>query len=149
MSGVMTFTASRYENSKRSHEETHVYFVDPAKLRPSEKHNAGRAQSLYQKIVLDGIWTKPLSVERTNLIVMDGHHRLWVAKFMRLARVPVVLISYDDPDLKVTSWQDLSPFNSNRIIEAAMSGLLLDYKSTRHVLGSGLPAISIPLTELY
>ena len=58
MSGVMTFTASRYEDSKRSRGEAHVCFVDPMKLRPSEKHNAGRAQSLCQKIVLDGIWTE-------------------------------------------------------------------------------------------
>ncbi len=108
--------------------------VDINIVKPSEKINTGRAKSLLDKISIDGYWYKPILVEENNKIVMDGHHRLWVAKQLGLARIPCLLTTYENPNLSLTTWTENQKIHPEVVFSAGLSGDLLDYKTSKHTL---------------
>lgn len=117
-------------------------------LLPTEEINRDRAVSLSQKIKQDGTWTRPLFIELTKFVIMDGHHRLFVAGLLGLARVPCVCLAYDDPNLQVMYWSKPAPYPTNDIIKAGVSGKLLGFKTTRHALSAETPRCVVPLQDL-
>jgi L-serine kinase (ADP) len=125
-----------------------IRLVPIKELRPTEMINTGRFHSLAAKILREGRWTHPILVERENLIVMDGHHRLSSAGLLHLKCVPCLLLSYDDPRVSVTSWHDTEPFDVARIIKAGQTGQLLGFKTTRHRISGTVPSCAIPLETL-
>ncbi len=62
---------------------------------PSEQHDEARLCEVLTRIVRCGRWTAPLALERDSFAVMDGHHRLAAARYLQLARVPCVLLDYE------------------------------------------------------
>lgn len=125
-----------------------VIMLPVSQLRPTEEINIDRAQTLSRKIAADGLWTRPILVERNHSVIMDGHHRCYCAQQLGLTLVPCIQLSYVDPNLHVTSWSDQTPFDIDRIINAGLSGDLLGFKTTRHKLHVALPACSFPLDQL-
>jgi hypothetical protein len=125
-----------------------VSLVPVDQLRPSEECNDGRVKALAAKIGQEGFWSAPLLIEAEHRIVMDGHHRLSVARALQLSVVPCLLLSYDDPHLQVTSWVDSAEFDHRLILDAGRTGSLLPYKSTRHRLSGNAPECKIPLDHL-
>lgn len=119
-----------------------------SKLRPSEKINVDAARMLARTIAEKGQWILPLLVENRYCVIMDGHHRYFSATLLRLSFVPCVLLSYDDPNLRVTYWSDPEPFAVDRIIQAGLSGDLMSFKTTRHHLQVPLPSCAVDLDEL-
>ena len=117
-------------------------------LRPTEKINIDRAQSLSDLISTEGRWTAPILIEQRDFLVMDGHHRLFCAKDLGLSFIPCVLLSYRDSNLRVTSWSSPEPFNVDLIVDAGLSGDLLGFKTTKHKLHGPRPVCSIPLEQL-
>lgn len=108
--------------------------VPHKKLRATEKINIWRARSLAQKIKSEGVWSVPILVEKDHFVVMDGHHRLWAAQELGLRQVPCVLTGYDNPYLSLTSWVGGKGVTPDTVVSAGISGALLDYKTTRHIL---------------
>lgn len=134
---------------------TELYVLDllielrhPGYLQPSEEHNEGRVAALVKKIEAEGVWTLPILVEQNHNIIMDCHHRVRVAKALRLERVPVVMLQYGDHRLRVTSWSEDTPYDISLILAAGQTGRLLPYKSTRHILSEGIPACHFSLEDL-
>jgi len=128
--------------------EYHIVMLGLEELRPTEEINLDRAMSLSKAISRDSVWTRPLLVELKHSLVMDGHHRLYCAHQLSLRKVPCILLSYEDPRLSVTSWEDEASFDTNRIYEAGLSGKLLGFKSTRHRLDPQIPTCGITLDTL-
>lgn len=124
----------------------HLVLVD--ELHASEKINISRARSLKQKIADEDRWTMPILVEKQHYVVMDGHHRLWAARELGLACIPCLMLGYDDPNLELTRWADGQAFPPNRVIEAGLSGELLDFKTTRHALKAAVQNPSFSLGRL-
>jgi hypothetical protein len=123
--------------------------IPVSELKPSEHINNGRAISLANKIEEDGIWRKPLIIEKNTRIVMDGHHRLEVGKILFLEKLPCIILTYDNPHISVTSWDDLTRLiDPKEIINAGETGVLLNYKSTRHVFSIPLPICNTNLNQL-
>lgn len=120
--------------------------VAPDKLTPTEEINEHRALKLEQAIKACGRWIIPVCVHKHSLFVMDGHHRLSIAKRLKLERMPVVLLDYTQVD--VCAWRAGEIITPHKIIEMAKSGNKFPYKTTRHIFKEPLPACDIPLHEL-
>ncbi len=124
----------------------HVRFLDPLRLRPHEHHDASHAAALAESIRETGIWRVPVAVERGSLTVMDGHHRLAAALALRLARIPVLLLGYED--VPVTATRDGHRVTPEAIVSRARSGHLYPPKTTHHVFPTALPACHVSLCVL-
>ncbi|WOH80337.1 ParB N-terminal domain-containing protein [Bradyrhizobium sp. BEA-2-5] len=128
--------------------EYDVVKLQVGQLRPSEEIDIEGARALANTIAESGRWTTPILVERRHWVIMDGHHRYFCASQLGLSLIPCVLLSYDDPNLHVTSWSDSEPLAVDRIIQAGLSGNLLSFKTTRHRLKVQLPSCSVQLDDL-
>ena len=115
--------------------------LSPEKLRATEAINIYRARSLAEQIKSQGVWSVPLLIEKNHFIVMDGHHRLWSALQLGLQQVPCFLTDYDNPHLRLTSWAGQKELTPEDVMTAGLTGELLAYKTTRHLL---LKTIDIP-----
>ena len=74
--------------------EMQVRLVSPESLIPTEDVDPERVIALQAQILRQDIWTVPITIEKDALFVMDGHHRLTVARRLRLAFIPVVPLDY-------------------------------------------------------
>lgn len=126
----------------------HVTLRPIETLRPSEHVDAAAVDALALQIETHGLWLLPISVEAGTGWVMDGNHRLQAAFRLGLSRVPCVTLRYDDPRVRVLRWADGAPITPENITRMAHEGLLLPFKTTRHVFDPPLPATSVPLAEL-
>lgn len=122
------------------------YLIDPIKLVQTEEIMESNVENLQIKIVAEGRWTAPIIVHERELFIMDGHHRLEVAKRLDLKFVPVLLTDYDRID--VTAWREGEHVTPDGISAMARCGQKYPYKTTRHIFRGDLPRCNIPLAEL-
>lgn len=59
---------------------------------------------LVEEIEGGGVLEDPIIVERENLVVLDGMHRVKALKRLGCKLVPVCLVDYDIPEIKVEMW---------------------------------------------
>jgi len=76
-----------------------VRFVEVASLSIIEGHGPKRVNWLLEKIKKEGIWSEPIKVEKSKMLVMDGHHRFEVAKKLGLRIIPAELFSYENVEV--------------------------------------------------
>ncbi|MBY5371452.1 ParB N-terminal domain-containing protein [Rhizobium leguminosarum] len=126
---------------------THL-LADVATLLPSECHNEQRAVGLEKKIRAEGLWTRPLFIDRTTRVVMDGHHRLAASRPLGLTIIPCLALDYDDPAVSVSRWENDEPISPDEILAAAIAGKLLPYKTTKHVVSRSWSFSPMPLELL-
>lgn len=124
-----------------------IELIDPKRLRHIEGFSKKRALWLRRKIESEGIWTKPLAIDRQHLLVMDGQHRMEVALALQLRHVPCQLFDYE----QVEVWS-LRPTTHEvtvaSIIERSLSGDIYPYKTAKHRFPEELAELSIALDEL-
>ncbi len=109
-----------------------VEFIEIQELKPTEHINPGRMRALAAQIQQMGIWTTPIMVHDHSGVIMDGHHRFHAAHLLQLKQVPCLRLSYDDPNLCVVRWAGGAPFPPRKVLQAGLSGALLDFKTTKH-----------------
>ncbi|BCH61968.1 hypothetical protein RvVAR0630_pl01100 (plasmid) [Agrobacterium vitis] len=122
------------------------HFSSPKKLVDTEEVDQSVVENLRQTILRQQIWTRPIAVERTQFLVMDGHHRLEVARQLNLAVIPVVLLDYER--VSVTSWRPEECITPDDIFAMARSGKKFPIKTTRHVFADDYPVCDVPLAVL-
>lgn len=122
------------------------FLIDPIKLTPTEEIDYNHVDYLESEIRNSGYWTVPITIQQNALFVMDGHHRLEVAKRLNLALIPVVLTDYDRVD--VTAWRQGETITPQCIFAMARSGEKFPHKTTRHIFREPLPRCAVPLSEL-
>lgn len=130
------------------HSRYSVEMVEVASLRHIEGFSQRRVSWLVRKIQAEGVWTKPLVVDRAHHLVMDGQHRMEVARLLGMAAVPAVLFDYADVDV----WS-LRPahyaVSAEEIVDRALRGDIYPYKTAKHRFPCGkLPELAIPLKAL-
>ena len=64
--------------------KTTIRLVDVKNLRHVEGYSKKRVEWLKDKIVKEGIWNKPICIDSEYGIVMDGQHRMEVAKELKI-----------------------------------------------------------------
>lgn len=60
--------------------------------------------ALTDEIEEEGVLQDPVIVERENLVVLDGMHRVKALKRLGCRLIPVCLVDYDSPEIKVERW---------------------------------------------
>ncbi|MVA27497.1 ParB N-terminal domain-containing protein (plasmid) [Agrobacterium vitis] len=122
------------------------HFASPESLVVTEEVDQNIVDKLRETILRQKIWTCPIAVERSRLLVLDGHHRLEVAKQLDLAIVPVVLLDYER--VSVTSWRPEECIMPEDIFAMARSGRKFPIKTTRHIFAEDYPECDVPLSVL-
>jgi len=128
-----------------------VELVPVETLLPHEKIVEHRVDNLEKMTLRWRAYTKPLLVDRKTGTILDGHHRTSVAKRLELLCLPCVLVDYlEDDRVSLSVWPNSGreSIQKEEVIEAALSGNLLEPKTSRHLLSDHLPPISVPLTRL-
>jgi L-serine kinase (ADP) len=126
--------------------ELEMKLIDPKRLRHIEGFSQRRVEWLRRKIVEEGVWTRPLCIERTHLLVLDGQHRMEVALALELRRVPCVLFDYDD--VEVWSLRTNHEVSRQRVIARSLEGDIYPYKTAKHRFPVEVAPVALSLESL-
>lgn len=108
------------------------YLINPIKLIPIEDHSKERVDWLYDKIISEGFWSKPLAIAKEHNLVMDGHHRLEVSLKLKLRLVPCFFYSYKE--IHIYSLKEGIEVSYEIIIENFLKSKIFPYKTVKHEL---------------
>jgi hypothetical protein len=78
--------------------------IDIDLLRPHEQIDPIRLYEIKKQLIKDGIQREPIIIDRDNLIVLDGHHRIKALKDLGYSKVVAHKINYNDNDLILGTW---------------------------------------------
>jgi hypothetical protein len=123
-----------------------ITLVPVSRLVHIEGYSDKRVAWLMQKIVEEGVWTKPLALDDRHGLVLDGQHRMEVALRLGLLHVPAVAVAY--ATVAVWSLRPNHAFDWERVTERALAGKPYPYKTVKHRFPFALPPCAIPLSEL-
>ena len=115
-------------------------------LRHIECFDEDRVCTLQQKIMQEGVWTRPLIVEKKHNLVLDGQHRLECAKAMGLVVVPCILVDYED--VAVWSLRQEYSVSAKKVLCKVKNGEIYPYKTVKHKFNFLIPELHISLDEL-
>ena len=123
-----------------------IEFCETMLLRHIEGYSQKRVDSLCEKILAEGVWTKPLALEATHNLVLDGQHRMEVALKLGFKRVPVIRFVY--ADIPIRSLRAKYKFDWKVVSERALRGDIYPYKTVKHDFSDPLPRCSFKLDVL-
>ncbi len=126
--------------------EVAIELLETARLRHIEGYDETRVAMLMEKIRRDGVWTKPLYVERTHQLVLDGQHRLQAALRMGLRVVPAQAFPYSE--VSVWTLRKEESVDVPTVIRRAQAGDLYPYKTVKHKFPNAIGECRIPLADL-
>lgn len=115
-------------------------------LKHIEGFSRKRVVWLREKIMTEGVWTKPLALDLEHGLVLDGQHRMEVARSLGLSKVPAIRFDYAKVPLR--SLRDNHRFDWQDVVTRALSGDIYPYKTVKHDFDEPLPDIIFNLAEL-
>ena len=115
-------------------------------LRHIEGFSAKRVEWLKSKILEEGVWIKPVALDKDEGLVLDGQHRMEVARALELAVIPAV--RYDYAEVEIWSLRPKYSFDWKKVVEKALAGDIYPYKTVKHRFPAPLPACEFSLEEL-
>lgn len=121
-------------------------FVDIEKISPIEDFIDKRKDLIVDKIKNDGYWIKPIIVDKTDYLIMDGHHRFEAAKELGFHKVPVIKMDYDL--IPIWSLKESEIVTKNLVRERALKGDIYPNKTVKHSFPFEVANCKIPLKEL-
>lgn len=128
-------------------DKSNIKLISPLKLIHIEDFSNSRVEWLREKILKEGIWTRPVAVDKDNYLVMDGQHRMEVALQLSLKLIPVVFFSYKEID--ISSLRLEFEFDWKMVVERALNKNPYPYKTVHHNFPDGsLPDCNFLLEEL-
>ncbi|KAB8028625.1 ParB N-terminal domain-containing protein [Fluviispira multicolorata] len=122
--------------------------IEIEEIIPHEDTDSLAIDILLSKIKSDGYWSNPIAIDKNTRIIMDGHHRVEVARKMGIRRIPCYLLSYEDNYISVVNWKTNDIFEVKKILETAITGNKLPVKTTRHIITIPLYYVKIDLNIL-
>ena len=125
--------------------ETRLTLLPVAALIPTEHVRPRHVARLLKTIRHTAMWTAPICIERNSKLVMDGHHRLAVARRLGLKQVPCYLFDYRE--VRVKGCRAAYPVSPDIILARARQGWVYPPKTTRHRFPA-LNEVAVPLTAL-
>ena len=106
----------------------------------------GKNKRLKDKIINEGVWNRPICIDSENGIVMDGQHRMEVAKSMGLTFIPAMMFSHNDVDF--WSLRENHEVTLDLILSKSLSGNPYPYKTVKYSFPLDIPSCRISLEEL-
>ena len=131
--------------------ESDVTLVDVKWVKPHEEIKIKNRDKLLQMTKRWGGFTKPILVDSVTGSLLDGHHRLSVAKELGLSKIPAICLDYLSSDgigLELWPNSDLDEITKQMVVEMCHSDLLFPPKTTKHDTMFDLPPILVTLEDL-
>ncbi len=124
--------------------------MEIGKLRPHEAVEPNRLRRLLAAIRADGFLRRPIVVEDEFYVILDGHHRYEALRRLGCTKVPVYLVHYEDPAIRLTTWPaaGVRSVTKAEVRSRGTRGDLFPPKTTRHLLPKENLEKHIPLEEL-
>jgi len=126
--------------------ETEIKLIETNFLRHVEGFSEKRVKWLRKKIVSEGIWNKPICIDGEFGIVMDGQHRMEVARELGFKIVPALIFNHDE--VEFWSLRENHQVSQEKIMENFESGEIYPYKTVKYGFPVDVPACSFSLEEL-
>jgi hypothetical protein len=123
-----------------------IELVDTGVLRHIEGFSHRRVAWLREKIMKEGIWTKPIAIDDCHFLVLDGQHRMETALELGLNKIPAV--KYDYSKVEVWSLRKKYQFDWKLVTERALFGEIYPYKTVKHRFPEQVPLCQYSLEEL-
>ena len=124
--------------------------VGTATLRGHEEVIPDNLETRTSKMLRKGFY-KPIIVDRSSMVILDGHHKWTAAGRLGLTRVPVIMVNYlDDEGILVDVWPNCGrdTITKAEVLGMGVSEEVFPPKTSRHTLPFEIPSISIPLGDL-
>lgn len=127
--------------------EVKVELVEVSSLHGIEEHDPARADILQEKIKDEGRWTVPVIITRIGHLVLDGQHRMEVAKRLGLSRIPAIIVDYNDVD--VWTLRKEIPVNQKKVEKKVLKEkTIYPYKTVKHKFDFDIPVIDYAVSDL-
>ena len=107
-----------------------IRLVKVSRLKHIEGFSKKRVGWLRKKILKEGVWIRPLCIDRKHHLVLDGQHRMEVARELGLDVVPCLLFDYHD--VEVWSLRKKHKVTVDLVIEKSLKGDVYPYKTVKH-----------------
>ena len=127
-----------------------IDLVDRDLLKGHEEVIQDNLQTRLSKMRVSGFY-KPIIVDASTMIILDGHHKCTAAALLNLDRVPVILVDYlGDESIDVDVWSGCGreSITKQEVIEMGLSDEVFPPKTSRHSFAFDVPSIHIPLEDL-
>ncbi|MBM4277301.1 MAG: hypothetical protein FJ130_05365 [Deltaproteobacteria bacterium] len=111
-----------------------IVFIRIEELREHEEIRPHYLEELKNEILSDGILKMPIAVDRETYIILDGHHRLHALKKIGCNKIPVILVDYQSPEIKVIPWREGERITKEIIMETALAGKRMQPKTSKHMI---------------
>ena len=131
--------------------EEDVRLVPIEWLKPHEEIKVKPRDKLLDLTNRWGGFTKPILVDTHTGALLDGHHRLSVAKELGLKLIPAICLDYLNSELiSLELWPNanIESIEKPDVIEMCLGNELYPPKTTKHVVIYDLPPILVTLEEL-
>jgi ParB-like chromosome segregation protein Spo0J len=126
-----------------------ISLVDVNKLNEHEEIDQDNLIKVKETITRTGFFKEPIIVDKENMIVLDGHHRLNMCKQLGLKRIPCMLVDYiKDKKIRVESRRKDFIITKQAVVEKAKSKTLFPNKTTRHFIPRRMKGLKISLASL-
>ena len=132
-------------------EESDVQLVLVEWLKPHEEIKVKARDKLLDMTKRWGGYTKPLLVDMNTGAILDGHHRLSVARELGLSKIPAICLNYlSSEEIILELWPSsvLESITKSMVIDMCESDDLFPPKTTKHTTIFDLPPILVSLDEL-
>ena len=131
--------------------EEDVKLVPVEWLKPHEEIKVKPRDKLLDMTIRWGGFTKPILVDTHTGALLDGHHRLSVAKELGLKLIPAICLDYLNSELiSLELWPNanIESIDKAEVVEMCLGNELYPPKTTKHVVIYDLPPILVTLEEL-
>jgi hypothetical protein len=81
-----------------------IAIVNIASIHMHEETIPEVVQKLAKDLERDKVLRHPVIVDEKTLVVLDGMHRVAALQMVGCIRIPVCLVDYDNPSIKVETW---------------------------------------------
>ena len=120
-------------------------------LKTHEEIKSKKVVKLFEMTKKWGAQRKPVVIDSSTGVILDGHHRHAVAVELNLGKIAVIKVDYlDDKKIKVESRNENIPFNASKseVIKMGLSEQNYPAKTTKHIFDFEVPDIWINLADL-
>lgn len=122
------------KSKKRKSKKGEVVFFEIEELKEHEEIRPDYLEALKNEIQSDGILKMPICIDKKTCIILDGHHRLQALKRIGCKKIPVVMVDYQSPEIKVIPWREGETITKEKIIDTALSGGRMRSKTSKHMI---------------
>ncbi|MDP1845287.1 MAG: ParB N-terminal domain-containing protein [Candidatus Moranbacteria bacterium] len=125
-----------------------IQIISIKKLKPHEKTNRINLKKIKFQLRKEGRLINPIIVDRDNLIILDGHHRVRALAELGYKKIAAYLVDYSSERIKVLPRRPGIKISKEIIIKKAQAGKVFPHKTSKHLIPDRPKNINTPLYSL-